>query len=284
MRATLMSMIGVISLALVGCVSQADYDQVLAMNKSLEAEKVAAEQRALDAENNAESMRNQLRTREGELATEREMNGNLKRENDRMAEMLAQAKGLMDKMDTEPDGPIIIQTALPAELDKALKAFAAAHPNEVEYDAARGAVKWKSDLLFASGSDVVREDAKSTLGGFAEIVNSAAAAGFDVLVVGHTDTDPIIHSKDRHPTNWHLSTHRAIAVGFELLGANVTPARVGVMGYGEYRPLASNDTTEDKARNRRVEIFLVSNKAGVNSQMEQSNTTPSSEVIDETQK
>jgi len=127
------------------------------------------------------------------------------------------------------------------------------------YDAKRGVVKWKSDLLFALGSDVVKENAKQSLNGFAQIMNSPAAANFEVLVVGHTDNTRIgkPSTLEQHPTNWHLSTHRAIAVGRVLQNDGLTPDKIGVMGFGEYRPVASNATEAGRSQNRRVEVYVV---------------------------
>lgn len=248
----------------VGCVSQADYDQLAALNRSLLAEKEAADQRALDAEAQADAIRRQARLKEGELEMQRSLTSNLQSENDRLASAFDQQGRLMEKIDLNPPRPVIIERSLPPELDAALQRFAAAHPDAVDYDPARGLVKWKSDLLFASGSDVIRDDAKSTLRAFGDVVNSAAAAPFEIVVVGHTDTDPIKHAAQRgHPTNWHLSAHRAIAVAQELLNHQISPQRVGVMGYGEYRPVSSNDSVEGKMLNRRVEIFIVGRDAAM---------------------
>jgi len=141
--------------------------------------------------------------------------------------------------------------------------LAAAHPGLIDYDEKKGAVRWKADLLFPSGKDqlISSTEAIESLKEFAAIVNSDAAAGFDVIIVGHTDTDPIRYSEAEHPTNWHLSAHRAIAV-MKLMGQQrVAMTRLGVMGYGEYRPIADNSTEAGKAKNRRVEIYLVSQEA-----------------------
>ena len=262
MRFVTTAAVVVFGCALVGCVAQADYDQLMVLNKSLGAEKEAALQRALDAETQADAHQNQLRIKERELAMQEALVANLRGENEQLDQAFASVQDLMKKVDLTPDRPLIIQTHLPAALDSALKSFDASHPNAVEYDPSRGVVKWKSDLLFASGSDVVREDAKSTLRSFADVVNTVEANNFDIVVVGHTDNDPIVHSRAKHPSNWHLSSHRAIAVARELLQAQINPARMGVMGYGEYRPFVSNDSDQSKVLNRRVEIYI-SGRSGV---------------------
>ena len=161
----------VLGSALIGCVAQGDYDQLMVSNRAALSEKEAAAQRALDAETQADALRNQLRVKEQELAMGQAMISNLREENDQLDQAFASIQHLTKNLNTVPDRPLIIRTPLPPALDNALQNFAASHPNAVEYDRARGAVKWKSDLLFTSGSDVVREDAKSTLRSFADVVN-----------------------------------------------------------------------------------------------------------------
>ena len=77
-----------------------------------------------------------------------------------------------------------------------------------------------------------------------------------VLISGHTDTDPI--STAQFPSNWELSSVRAMTFMKYLLAINqnLNPARFSAIGYGEYRPIAMNDTAENKQKNRRVEILI----------------------------
>jgi type VI secretion system protein ImpK len=74
-----------------------------------------------------------------------------------------------------------------------------------------------------------------------------------VLITGHTDSVPIRSA--RFPSNWHLSQERAKSV-LQLLGDTVAPARLSAEGRADSEPVAPNDTKENKARNRRVEITL----------------------------
>jgi chemotaxis protein MotB len=173
-----------------------------------------------------------------------------------LEERLKKAEDLLTRMADNPPTVEIIKTALPEPLNRALKDLAAQYPDLMSYDEEKGAVRWKADLLFPLGSDQLANSGQvqDALQKFAEIVNSTAAEGFDVIVVGHTCTTPIMKPETlaEHKTNWHLSAHRAIAVMKMLAGQNVPEKRMGVMGYGEHRPISG-----DKAKNRRVEIFLV---------------------------
>ncbi len=74
---------------------------------------------------------------------------------------------------------------------------------------------------------------------------------------GHTDNVPI--STARFPSNWELSTGRAVEVTRFLVAREVSPTVLSATGYGEFDPVASDDTPEGKARNRRIEITVVPN-------------------------
>jgi chemotaxis protein MotB len=77
-----------------------------------------------------------------------------------------------------------------------------------------------------------------------------------IMVEGHTDNVPI--STKRFRDNWALSTERALAVlNYLLRNTKLDPVRFAAAGYGEYQPIVSNDTSENKALNRRVDIVVV---------------------------
>jgi len=79
----------------------------------------------------------------------------------------------------------------------------------------------------------------------------------DVRVDGHTDNIPV--DSPRYATNWELSTARAVTVARFLAEIGQVPAsRLGATGYGEFHPLGPNDTREQRALNRRVEIRILS--------------------------
>ena len=78
----------------------------------------------------------------------------------------------------------------------------------------------------------------------------------DVLVAGHTDDVPI--TGGQYGSNWGLSAARSTSVVHELLkSGDIPPERVTVQGFGESRPLVANDTPENRAKNRRVEISIL---------------------------
>ncbi|MBR1729219.1 MAG: OmpA family protein [Selenomonadaceae bacterium] len=114
-------------------------------------------------------------------------------------------------------------------------------------------IRIKEKALFPSGSaDLVPESAR--IGPI--VAGLLASIPERVLISGHTDTDPI--SNARFPSNWELSSTRALTFMKYLLSINqdLNPARFSAIGYGEYRPIANNDTAEGKQTNRRVEILI----------------------------
>ena len=148
---------------------------------------------------------------------------------------------------------------LPVELSTKLEDLAAKH-DMITYDAATGVLKFRSDLLFQKGSDVVADGATSAVKSLCAILNSSEASKFDVIVAGHTDDIPILRptTKAKHPSNWHLSAHRAIAV-LRVMSANqVSSQRLSVRGFAENRPVEANAPgKKGNPKNRRVEIYIV---------------------------
>ncbi|HNS19941.1 MAG TPA: OmpA family protein [Sedimentisphaerales bacterium] len=150
-------------------------------------------------------------------------------------------------------------SVLPVELNDALEEFARGS-DLVEYDASRGLVKFKSDLLFEKGSDVVTSQAAEAVRKLAQILNSEQARQFHVIVAGHTDDMPIQRADTRakHPTNRALSSHRAIAVVEVMEKSGIESVRLSTRGFGEYRPIEPNAAgKKGNPKNRRVEIYIV---------------------------
>jgi len=150
-------------------------------------------------------------------------------------------------------------TVLPPEMNIMLQDFARAS-DMIDFDPATGSLKFKSDLLFDLGSDEVKADKVEAIRALAGIMNTEEGKQFDMVIVGHTDDAPIRRTAtlQKHPTNWHLSVHRAISVEDQLSKNGIAPQRMAVKGYGEYRPLEPNKPNKGgNPVNRRVEIFII---------------------------
>jgi chemotaxis protein MotB len=103
-----------------------------------------------------------------------------------------------------------------------------------------------------AAGEVVRELCK--------ILNSEQGKKFDVIIAGHTDDIRIgkPETRAKHPTNWHLSAHRAISVLDIMENSGVSPERMSVRGFGEFRPIVPNlPNKKGNSQNRRVEIYIV---------------------------
>jgi len=151
-------------------------------------------------------------------------------------------------------------TPLPVELNTALEDLARQHSDLIEFDPNHGLVKFKSDLLFEKGSDQVMSAAGDAIKALCGILNSEQAKEFHIIVAGHTDDMPIRRAETQvaHPTNWHLSSHRAISVLNSLQNCGIVPERMSTRGFGEYRPIAPNASNKGgNPKNRRVEIYIV---------------------------
>ncbi len=116
----------------------------------------------------------------------------------------------------------------------------------------RGVVVTFSDaVLFASGSADIKPEAFGVLEKLSKSINTAPGR---IVIEGHTDNVPI--SGGKYASNWELSTARAASILHFLITKGVDPNRFSIAGYGEYRPLTSNETEDGRAKNRRVELII----------------------------
>lgn len=111
------------------------------------------------------------------------------------------------------------------------------------------------DVLFDSGKATIKPEAENILNKVSKVLKENVPQ-LNVGIEGHTDNEPIMHSGWK--SNWELSTARALSVLHYLVdNQGMSPERVSAIGYGEYRPVASNDTKEGRQLNRRVEIVVM---------------------------
>ena len=111
------------------------------------------------------------------------------------------------------------------------------------------------DLLFDSGKAKIRNEAFTALDKIGKVLEENVPQ-FYVGIEGHTDNQPIQHSGWK--SNWELSSARSLSVLHYLVKKeNIAPERLSANGYGEFHPVASNDTREGRQLNRRVEIVIL---------------------------
>ncbi len=114
-----------------------------------------------------------------------------------------------------------------------------------------------TNLLFPSGQAVLTTQGRGVIERLMAVLDSFEG---QVSVEGHTDSVPI--STARFPSNWELSSARAIAVVRHLQRQGFNIARLRAVGYADTQPLAPNATAEGRAANRRVELLLRQQPAG----------------------
>jgi chemotaxis protein MotB len=112
-----------------------------------------------------------------------------------------------------------------------------------------------NDVLFDSGQTLIKPAGRQALKGIAGVLKTIAERHFQVA--GDTDNVPI--DTPIFPSNWELSTRRAVEVVHFLVSEGMRPPMLSAAGYGEFDPIASNDAPDGRARNRRIEITLQPN-------------------------
>jgi chemotaxis protein MotB len=124
---------------------------------------------------------------------------------------------------------------------------------DVAFDAAAGTVTvtLPNAILFDSGKAELKGATSAELDHIYSVLQSKYA-GKLIEVVGHTDTDPI--KKSKWQDNWELSAQRALTVMRYLMKKGISAENIKFAGRGPAQPIASNDTSAGKAKNRRVEI------------------------------
>jgi len=117
-------------------------------------------------------------------------------------------------------------------------------------------VNMVDSILFDSGKAEVKKGGLEVLGKVISILKDVIDKS--IRIEGHTDNVPISRAlAQRYPTNWELSAARAINVARYLQDEGIDPGQLSAVAYGEWKPVAENDTPEGRAKNRRIEIVLV---------------------------
>jgi chemotaxis protein MotB len=112
-----------------------------------------------------------------------------------------------------------------------------------------------NDILFDSGKAKLKSKSHAVLKKVAAVIKEKLPES-NIGVEGHTDNVPIKYSGWK--SNWELSTARATSVLHYLIDeCGMRPEKLSAIGYGEFKPIASNDTKEGRGRNRRVEIIIL---------------------------
>jgi len=151
------------------------------------------------------------------------------------------------------------------ELEESLKKEIGTYKAKLQMTERGLVITFLSEVFFDSGKAKIRPDGKPALQKVAEVLNKEVIDS-NVAIEGHTDNDPIKHSGWQ--SNWELSSARSLAVLHYLIDdCKINSKRLSANAYGQYRPVVSNDTPQNKQKNRRVEIVILPkhiNKAKLN--------------------
>jgi chemotaxis protein MotB len=118
-------------------------------------------------------------------------------------------------------------------------------------------IEIRTDILFPSGVATLSPSANQVLSSLGQIL---APFANPLRVEGYTDDVPI--DTTVYPSNWELSAARAASVARLFTEHGVDPERLGIVGWGQYRPAAENDNEDGRNKNRRVLVVVLSDKAG----------------------
>jgi chemotaxis protein MotB len=113
-------------------------------------------------------------------------------------------------------------------------------------------IELKDHLLFKSGEYTLNPNSYAMLD---KIIEQIRGIHNKISIEGHTDNVPIRTEFIR--SNWDLSSLRALSVLYYFINSGISPDRLSATGFGEYKPVADNETEEGRAKNRRVEIIIL---------------------------
>ena len=255
MRLATVSVISFVCAAMIitsGCVSDQQFKDLKMQNAAQERRIKELESQLQTATLELDQAKRQVEALSGKGSIEMQA---LQQKVAALEDEIAKKKALIEAMQKQLGGA----TQLPAELSSMLEDWAKGS-DLVSFDAARGIVKFKSDLLFEKGSDEVAPTAMAAVKALCGILNTDQAKEFDIIIAGHTDDERISQPETlaKHPSNWYLSAHRAISVLDVMTGNGIVSERASIRGFGEYRPIVPNELNKKgNPQNRRVEIYIV---------------------------
>ncbi|HEY4486095.1 MAG TPA: OmpA family protein [Nitrospiria bacterium] len=240
--------VAVLSAALLsGCVTSSKYNQLAVASKA-ERDTLQGEIAAL------ESQKEGLEQQMADLRKERDRaDTEIAALNDRLADLGEQT----EKLSAEKDQEIQRLKGTYEDLVKDLKGEIEKGEIKVTQMKNRLSVNLVEKILFNSGRADVNPKGKEILKKVGNILKGVKDK--EIRIEGYTDNVPIGGAlKERFPSNWELSTERAIHVlRFLQEETGVDGSKLSAVGYGEFHPIAENDTPEHRAQNRRIEIVLV---------------------------
>jgi chemotaxis protein MotB len=250
-------------------VKQGVYDNLYENNRALTARNQELQDMLRTREATIAELQQRINANEGTLGSAGATQQQLRAE---LARLRAEYDALASRLAGIQFGP------LDAATDEALQELAAQYPDLIEFDSARGALRFKSDITFASGSFELSGQGQQAVAALGRVLSQLPSAQqYDIVVVGHTDGQRVRQmSGRRFNDNNELSAFRAISVTTAITGGGVDKRRVMFAGFGESRPAVPNTGNGNTPANRRVEVFLTRSlpTGGASEAGTPANTTP----------
>lgn len=163
---------------------------------------------------------------------------------DRDRKSPAEAQAAEQRLKTLERNAVLISNALGREIQDGLV--------DVETEGRKIIIRVREKASFSSGHAELKVEFRPILARLGEILEGVDGK---IIVAGHTDDVPI--ATERFRSNWELSAARAVSVAHEMMSTTrIPPARFLVQGFAATEPVAPNDSTDNRARNRRVEIIV----------------------------
>jgi chemotaxis protein MotB len=263
MRTATWSMI--LALALAGCVKKSTYEKALSEKARLEQELAESRKKEADTE------KKRAETEKTLADTEKTLGDKIKELEAQLGTLDATAKSKeseLGKVRGEKEATEKELAELRRQKDAAEKRIAAykalqdkfrklvdTGKLQVVFRNGQMTLKLPSGILFPSGSANLTKDGQAALAEVVKILLQFKDRRF--VVAGHTDTQPIRTAEFKN--NWYLSTARANSVVQFMIKEKFPPRNLAAAGYGEFDPVARNDTEASREQNRRIEIILVPN-------------------------
>lgn len=226
--------------------AQAEIEDARERESAHDAEIDTAEESLRDALQTAEEYRRLLEERTAQLEAARAMAGDA--QSDEVRALMARVAEL-SAIEAETRERAALYSALRERFDALIEAGTL----EVRLERGRMVIHLAQDVLFEPGSADLGAAGGATLEELGSVLGTLEDQ--ELQVEGHTDNVPI--ATRRFPSNWELSSARAMAVVHVLTESGVPPEAVSGAGFAEFRPVATNDTPEGRAQNRRIEIVIL---------------------------
>jgi chemotaxis protein MotB len=251
MKAKLACGLVLAALAASGCVSQGKYDQAVAQTQTTRAE-LMRKSTALDQANmELQRQQNEINALEAQFenankstllqgATKQAQLSDLQKRLDDLRAAHAAAEG---------------RAVMFRELAKKLQHEVDAGNLTIVLRDQRMVLQLPNDVLFDTGKTELKPAGKSALAAITNALNSMPGRHFQVA--GHTDNVPIANAQ--FPSNWELSSGRALRVVHFMLEKGATPSALSAAGYADVDPVSSNESPEGRKHNRRTEITIQPN-------------------------